>query len=197
MAKVGSAFASADGSGAVWFKIDEGGEWAKFNRDYGAAVTENPFYIGLLSGTVNKGTWGLGTVLKTLQWTTTIPATLAPGNYLIRVRLLNQFLINVNCILNYESSTNFWLFTKPTLLNSTLSAHRLRLQVLVLVLHPALTWHLSLVPTRCPILGKHFISLDVWSWTFWLTVSSGSVTIDIYSSTATTYKIPGPAKWTG
>lgn len=56
-----------DGSGKVWFKIDE---------------------AGLLSGTINKGEWGNGIVLKTLKWTTKIPATLKPGNYLIRHEVL-------------------------------------------------------------------------------------------------------------
>jgi hypothetical protein len=64
MAKVGDAFADSDGDGLEWFKIDE---------------------AGLLSGTVNAGSWGLGEILKNLEWTTTIPANLAPGNYLIRV----------------------------------------------------------------------------------------------------------------
>lgn len=64
MAKVGDTFADSDGDGLKWFKIDE---------------------AGLLSGTVNAGSWGLGVVLDTLEWTTTIPANLAPGNYLIRV----------------------------------------------------------------------------------------------------------------
>jgi hypothetical protein len=31
------------------------------------------------------GSWGAGIVLKDLAWTSTIPAGLAPGNYLIRV----------------------------------------------------------------------------------------------------------------
>ncbi|KAL0640606.1 hypothetical protein Q9L58_000270 [Maublancomyces gigas] len=65
MAKCPSSCSTFDGSGAVWFKIDE---------------------AGLLSGTVNKGSWGNGVILSTLKWTTTIPASLAPGNYLIRVR---------------------------------------------------------------------------------------------------------------
>lgn len=64
MARCPASCSTFDGSGAVWFKIDE---------------------AGLLSGTVNKGSWGNGVILSTLRWTTTIPATLAPGNYLIRV----------------------------------------------------------------------------------------------------------------
>ena len=67
MCKVGASFASSDGSSNCWFKIDE---------------------AGLMSGTLAKGNWGLGQVLKTNQWTSTIPANLAPGNYLIRHELL-------------------------------------------------------------------------------------------------------------
>ncbi|RPB01622.1 cellulose-growth-specific protein [Choiromyces venosus 120613-1] len=66
MAKVGASFADPDGNGNVWLLIQS----------------------GLLSGIVRSGTWGLGTVLKTLQWTSKIPANLAPGNYLIRHELL-------------------------------------------------------------------------------------------------------------
>ncbi|KAI5807185.1 cellulose-growth-specific protein [Geopyxis carbonaria] len=112
MAKVGNNFASSDGTGAVWFKIDE---------------------TGLISGTVNKGEWGLGIVLKTNEYTSTIPANLAPGNYLIRHELL--------------------------------------------ALHQANT--------------PQFSFPGAWK------ASDPGVTIDIYSSTATTYTVPGPAKWSG
>jgi cellulase len=73
MAKCPASCADFDGSGAVWFKIDE---------------------AGLLSGTINKGEWGNGIILKTLKWTTTIPASLTPGNYIIRVRtyIYDRFL---------------------------------------------------------------------------------------------------------
>ncbi|KAI5777587.1 glycosyl hydrolase family 61-domain-containing protein [Geopyxis carbonaria] len=67
MAKCPGACSSFDGSGAVWFKIDE---------------------AGLMSGTVGKGSWGNTVILDTLKWTSTIPATLAPGEYLIRHEVL-------------------------------------------------------------------------------------------------------------
>lgn len=58
-------------------------------------------------------------------------------------QLLDQGKLSINVgyihVLNYKPSTNFWLFTKPTLLNSTPSAHRLRLLVPALVTHPELT----------------------------------------------------------
>ncbi|EAT80025.2 hypothetical protein SNOG_12727 [Parastagonospora nodorum SN15] len=56
-----------DGSGKVWFKIDQ---------------------EGLVSGTENAGVWAGDTILDTLLWTSTIPASLAPGNYLIRHELI-------------------------------------------------------------------------------------------------------------
>ncbi|KAG8855536.1 hypothetical protein FRB91_002058 [Serendipita sp. 411] len=65
--KCAGAFSACTGSGSGWFKIDE---------------------AGLLSGTMYSGTWGAGQVLKNLQWTSTIPASLAPGNYLIRHELI-------------------------------------------------------------------------------------------------------------
>jgi len=55
-----------DGSGD-WFKIDQ---------------------AGMLSGTISKGEWGNGIVLKTGKWETTIPANLQAGAYLIRHELL-------------------------------------------------------------------------------------------------------------
>ena len=47
-----------------WFKIDE---------------------AGLLSGTIGNGYWGAGKMIdQNSSWTTTIPATVPSGNYLIR-----------------------------------------------------------------------------------------------------------------
>lgn len=61
------AFDACDGKGSNWFKIDQMG------------MTAPP-----LTGT----NWGTAVVYATLQWTSTIPARLAPGNYLIRHELL-------------------------------------------------------------------------------------------------------------
>jgi len=63
-----SGFTSCDGKGASWFKIDE---------------------EGLTSGTnLNSNNWGTAEVMATLKWTSTIPASLKPGDYLIRHELL-------------------------------------------------------------------------------------------------------------
>jgi hypothetical protein len=43
---------------------------------------------GLVSGTQNAGKWAGDTILDTLNWTTTIPASLAAGDYLIRHELI-------------------------------------------------------------------------------------------------------------
>lgn len=67
MFKCSGAFTSCDGSGTGWFKIDQMG------------MTAPP-----LTGT----SWGTAVVEATLKWTSTIPATLAPGNYLVRHELL-------------------------------------------------------------------------------------------------------------
>ncbi|KAF2452720.1 glycoside hydrolase [Lineolata rhizophorae] len=52
-----------DGSGTVWFKVDE---------------------AGLISGPRRGGTWAGDQVVDTLSWTSTIPENLAPGDYMIR-----------------------------------------------------------------------------------------------------------------
>ncbi|KAL5353719.1 hypothetical protein ACLOAV_001760 [Pseudogymnoascus australis] len=65
--KCAGDFASCDGSGAGWFKIDEMG------------MTAPP-----LSGT----SWGTAVVMDQLYWESTIPAAIADGNYLIRHELL-------------------------------------------------------------------------------------------------------------
>lgn len=75
MYKCPGAFSSCDGSGSGWFKIDEAG----FKGD-GVQVfldTERP------SG------WDIAKLVGgNKEWTSTIPAGLAPGNYLIRHELI-------------------------------------------------------------------------------------------------------------
>lgn len=65
--KCAGAFTACTGDGQGWFKIDEKG------------MTAPP---------LDGNNWGTNDVLKTLKWTSTIPAALAPGNYLIRHELL-------------------------------------------------------------------------------------------------------------
>ncbi|KAF1843404.1 lytic polysaccharide monooxygenase, partial [Cucurbitaria berberidis CBS 394.84] len=68
MAKCPSADCNGwDGAGKVWFKI---------------------YHQGLISGTQNAGIWAGDSLVDTLEATVTIPATLAPGEYLIRHELL-------------------------------------------------------------------------------------------------------------
>ncbi|KAI5795398.1 glycosyl hydrolase family 61-domain-containing protein [Peziza echinospora] len=124
-----------DGSGAVWFKIDE---------------------AGLLSGTVNKGKWGNGVILDTLQWTTTIPASLVAGNYIIRHEVL---------ALHQANTPQFY----PE------------------CAHIKVTGSGTASPS-----GSYLVSLPGA-----FSMSDPGVTIDIYSSTATTYKVPGPPVWPG
>jgi hypothetical protein len=55
---------STSPTGDAWFKIDQ---------------------AGLISGTLTTGVWGSGEMIKqNNSWTSTIPASLKPGNYLIR-----------------------------------------------------------------------------------------------------------------
>lgn len=67
MFKCAGDFSSCTGDGTGWFKIDQMG------------MTAPP-----LTGT----SWGTAVVMANLKWTSTIPARLAPGNYLIRHELL-------------------------------------------------------------------------------------------------------------
>ncbi|EMR66955.1 putative glycoside hydrolase family 61 protein [Eutypa lata UCREL1] len=62
-----SGFASCDGKGANWFKIDE---------------------MGLFGSNPNSEDWGTAVVLNTLEWSSKIPESLKPGDYLIRHELL-------------------------------------------------------------------------------------------------------------
>jgi hypothetical protein len=41
-----------------------------------------------MSGTQNGGKWAGDIIVDTLNWTTTVPATLAPGEYLMRHELI-------------------------------------------------------------------------------------------------------------
>ncbi|KII92545.1 glycoside hydrolase family 61 protein [Plicaturopsis crispa FD-325 SS-3] len=68
MASCGGSCTSADTSSLEWFKIDQ---------------------AGLISGTLVTGTWGMGElVANNNSWTSTIPSSLAPGEYFIRHELL-------------------------------------------------------------------------------------------------------------
>ncbi|KAI8948036.1 lytic polysaccharide monooxygenase [Xylaria longipes] len=62
-----SGFSSCDGKQKKWFKIDQ---------------------MGLFGPALNSNDWGTATVYKTLKWSSKIPASLKPGNYLIRHELL-------------------------------------------------------------------------------------------------------------
>ncbi|KAI1502013.1 glycoside hydrolase family 61 protein [Biscogniauxia marginata] len=62
-----SGFGSCDGKAKKWFKIDEMGAWGD---------------------TLNSANWGTALVYKNLKWSSRIPASLKPGDYLIRHELL-------------------------------------------------------------------------------------------------------------
>ncbi|KAH8080252.1 glycoside hydrolase family 61 protein [Cristinia sonorae] len=68
MANCNGACTNADPSSLSWFKIDE---------------------AGLLSGNYDSGEWAQGKLIDDgSTWTTTIPASLAPGEYMLRHELL-------------------------------------------------------------------------------------------------------------
>ena len=74
MYKCAGAFSACDGSGAGWFKIDEAG----FHNASGVFLD------------AEKGSgWDIAKLVGgDKQWTSTIPAGLAAGNYLIRHELI-------------------------------------------------------------------------------------------------------------
>lgn len=139
MAKCPGACSSFDGSGAVWFKIDQ---------------------KGLESGTLSGGHWAMADLIASnSSWTSTIPSTLPAGNYLLRHELLAI----------HTSNAPQWY---PECAQITVTGGGSKA--------PSSTY-LASIP-------------GVYS------MSDPSVDIDIYSNAnagVTTYKIPGPAVWTG
>jgi hypothetical protein len=75
MYKCAGAFSACDGAGANWFKIDEAGFHGDGTKVFLDTETPSGWDIAKLVGG-NK------------QWQSTIPAGLAPGNYLIRHELI-------------------------------------------------------------------------------------------------------------
>ncbi|KAH8888158.1 glycoside hydrolase family 61 protein [Thozetella sp. PMI_491] len=68
MAKCPDKCSEYDGSGALWFKINE---------------------VDLLGGTLKEGQWGVVKMMNNgYSWTSTIPASLADGEYLLRHELI-------------------------------------------------------------------------------------------------------------
>lgn len=73
--KCAGAFSACDGSGAGWFKIDEGG----FTRSSDTVFLDSEVPSG----------WRIASLVGSNKaWSSTIPAGLAPGNYLIRHELI-------------------------------------------------------------------------------------------------------------
>ncbi|KAL0956542.1 hypothetical protein HGRIS_002683 [Hohenbuehelia grisea] len=75
MAKCPGSCTSANPASLSWFKIDQ---------------------AGLISGTLSTGLWGQGQLVNNANtWTSTIPASLAPGEYIIRHELLAVHTSNI------------------------------------------------------------------------------------------------------
>jgi len=127
------AFTSCTGTSKNWFKIDQMG------------MTAPP-----LTGT----NWGVAVVMANLKWTSTIPARLAPGNYLIRHELLAI----------HQANTPQWY---PECAQLTVTGSG----------------------TATPS-GSYLTTIPGYD-----SASNPNIDIDIYTSTATTYTVPGPAVW--
>jgi hypothetical protein len=85
MAKCPGSCDSFDGAGKVWCKSSSS---LPSNHPTNLSVSVKIDQEGLVSGTQNSGIWAGDAILDTLIWTSTIPAALAPGNYLIRHELI-------------------------------------------------------------------------------------------------------------
>ncbi|EJD05308.1 glycoside hydrolase [Fomitiporia mediterranea MF3/22] len=134
MANCGGDCTDADPTSLNWFKIDES---------------------GLLNGTVADGFWGSGLMIQqNSSWTSTIPAALPNGNYMIRHETL---------AIHTANQPQFYMECAQLTITGGGSGT------------PSPT-------VKFP--GAY--SMD-----------DPSINIDVYSSTATTYAIPGPSVWTG
>ncbi|EJD07961.1 glycoside hydrolase [Fomitiporia mediterranea MF3/22] len=133
MANCGGNCTSADPTSLNWFKIDES---------------------GLINGTVANGFWGSGLMIQqNSSWTSTIPAALPSGSYIIRHETL---------ALHTSNQPQFYMECAQLTITGGGSGT------------PSPT-------VKFP--GAY-------------SMNDSSINIDVYSSTATTYVIPGPSVWT-
>ncbi|KAL5497931.1 hypothetical protein ACEPAH_2862 [Sanghuangporus vaninii] len=134
MANCNADCSSADPASLDWFKIDES---------------------GLISGTVANGFWGSGLMVQqNSSWTSTIPAALPSGNYMIRHETL---------AIHAANQPQFYMECA-------------QLQI---------TGGGSGTPSPTVKFPGGYDPNDP------------SINIDVYSSKATSYTVPGPAVWTG
>ncbi|KAK0733798.1 glycoside hydrolase family 61 protein [Lasiosphaeria miniovina] len=135
MFKCAADFASCDGDGKGWFKIDQ---------------------MGLFGTALDSNDWGTAIVVKNLEWSSVVPKSLAPGNYLIRHELL---------ALHQANTPQFYAECAQLVVTGSGTA-------------APPTDFLFSIPGYAP-------------------QSDPGITIDIYSSKATTYTCPGGPVWSG
>jgi hypothetical protein len=100
MYKCSGAFSGCDGSGKKWFKVSHTHTHTHTHTNshlrkplpHHVHITHMPIQQidqdGLSAPPLSSKNWGTAKVLKNLYWESTIPSSLAPGNYLIRHELL-------------------------------------------------------------------------------------------------------------
>ncbi|KAL8412956.1 hypothetical protein RB596_009493 [Gaeumannomyces avenae] len=172
----GSSACRGDGKG--WFKIDEMGMWG---------------------GKLNSENWGTAIVLKTGKWSSKIPANIKPGNYLIRHELLALHQSNTPQF--YPECAQIEIQGAGTALPP--DTHKFSIPTYAPMSDPGVRVSVpgGVLPllrgaSRRPSWGveETFVGRrgDMFADT-WLLGSQ----IDIYSSKATEYKVPGGPVWTG
>ncbi|KAI0074170.1 glycoside hydrolase [Panus rudis PR-1116 ss-1] len=159
MANCNGACTTANTASLTWFKIDE---------------------AGLISGNYNNGTWAQGELIaNNNSWTSTIPASLVPGEYMIRHELL--------------------AIHTPTQPQFYPECAQLKITVRNMALVPANIFRSNTIGSNIQGSGtaqppsSYLVKLPGANQ-----VSDPGVTLNVYSHpTWTNYTVPGPAVWRG
>jgi len=184
MAKCPGKCDSFDGSGKVWCKFSLPYTIRPlFNTGHGVVKV---FEQGLISGTENAGIWAGDAILDTLYATITIPATLAPGDYLIRHELIAVHQAN-NPQCTFIPSTTYTLLPPLTL-------HTLKLTNQTQVYPECAQFTVTGSGTASPPASALVSFPGAYSST------DPGIAFNIDSDAAkkaTSYPIPGPTVWNG
>jgi hypothetical protein len=79
---------SCDGSGKKWFKVNPCSFKQATTRHNELIRSHQIDQDGLSAPPLSSRNWGTAKVLKNLYWESSVPKSLAPGNYLVRHELL-------------------------------------------------------------------------------------------------------------
>ena len=161
--KCAGDFKSCDGSQKGWFKIDQ---------------------MGMTAPPLSGKAWGNGIIYSKKQWESKIPASLAPGNYLIRHELIA--LHQANTPQFYPECAQITVTGSGTA--SPGAAYLASIPGYAPQNDPGITVSLP----RPALFLSSFANFVVE-----IHVTDARIQVDTYASGATTYKCPGPDVWTG